>query len=93
MAVARGVTSFRTNGRFRVRLILASCSGSKSIFRELALAEAKAVPVVRKSNVKVDNDGDAVVDGRRRAGTGKSEYAVVVVRTMRNDNRGLDKDR
>ena len=72
-AVAPGVTKPRTNGRFRVRLIMASYLGSNNMLSEFALADDSAVPIVKKSKVRVDRDGDAVVDGSSKAGTGKSE--------------------
>lgn len=72
---------------------MASCWGSISIFSALADAEESAVPVVRKSSVSVDKDGEAVVEGSRSAGTGYREYAVVVVRTMRKDSRGFERAR
>lgn len=63
------------------------------MFKELADAAESAVPVVRKRSVSVERDGDAVVEGRRRAGTGYNEYAVVVVRTMRKESRGFERAR
>ena len=71
--VAPGVTKPRTNGRFRVRLIMASYFGSNSMLSVFALADDRAVPIVKNSKVRVDSDGDAVVDGSSNAGTGKSE--------------------
>ena len=40
------------------------------MFRVLAEAEQRAVPVVRKRRVSADREGDVVVVGRRSAGTG-----------------------
>ena len=40
------------------------------MLRALAEAEQSAVPVVRKQRVRADREGDVVVVGRRRAGTG-----------------------
>lgn len=51
------------------------------------------MPVVRKRSVSVERDGEAVVEGRRRAGTGYREYAVVVVRTIKKESRGFDRAR
>ena len=60
----------RTIGRLRVRVILASYSGSSIMLRALAEAAHNAVPVVKKTRVRVDNDGEIVVGGSRSAGTG-----------------------
>ena len=65
-----GLISFRTSGRLRVRLILASWAGSRSMLRALADEQHSAVPVVRKRRVRVERDGAAVTVGARRAGTG-----------------------
>jgi len=40
------------------------------MFSVLADAQANAVPLVRNTSVKADKDGDVVVDGNSRAGTG-----------------------
>ena len=66
----RGRIRPRTNGRFRVRDILASCAGSKSMFRVFALAIVLKVPVVRKRRVSVLSEGVCVADALRREGTG-----------------------
>lgn len=50
------VTSLRTRGLLRVRLIRASYLGSKSMFRVLAEAQVRNVPVARYANVSVDAD-------------------------------------
>lgn len=88
--------SFRTKGLFRVRVIKASYLGSKSILKVLAQAHDKKVPVVRKRRVNVDVDkevstAEAVVE--RMSGMGYKEYAEVVVRRIKKDNRGLVRDR
>lgn len=93
---ARGEMSFRTKGLFRVRVIKASYLGSKSILKVLAQAHDKKVPVVRKRRVNVDVDkevstAEAVVE--RMSGMGYKEYAEVVVRRIKKDNRGLVRDR
>lgn len=80
-------------GRLRVRLILASCSGSKTMFSAFAEAEHNAVPVVRSTKVMADRDDEVVADGRRRSGVGYREYAAAVVSTIRNERRGLERDR
>ena len=80
-------------GRLRVRLIFASCSGSKIMLSAFADAEHSAVPVVRSAKVIADSEGEVVVDGKRRAGTGYKEYAAAVVSTMRNERRGFARDR
>ena len=61
--------------------------------RALAEAEQRAVPLVRKTSVRADKEGEVVVEGRRTAGTGYREYAVAVVSTMRNVRRGFESDR
>lgn len=43
--------------------------------------------------VKADRDGEAVDDGKRSAGTGYREYAVAVVRTIKNERRGFERER
>ena len=43
--------------------------------------------------VEVDRDGDAVDDGRRSAGTGYREYAVAVVRIIKKERRGFERER
>ena len=43
--------------------------------------------------VKADSDGDAVDDGKRSAGTGYREYAVVVVKTIKKERRGFERER
>lgn len=53
---AVGVTSLRTRGLLRVRVMRASYLGSKSMFRVLAEAEERNVPVVRYASVRVDAD-------------------------------------
>lgn len=83
----------RTKGRFRVRLIIASYFGSNSIFKAFAEALQSAVPDVRKIKVIADNEGEAVVVGKRSVGTGYSEYAVAVVRTIRKERRGFESER
>jgi hypothetical protein len=40
------------------------------MLRAFAEAQHNAVPDVRKTRVNADREGDAVVVGRRRAGTG-----------------------
>ena len=40
------------------------------MFKAFAEAQQSAVPEVRKMRVKADSEGDAVVDGKRSAGTG-----------------------
>lgn len=53
---AAGVTSLRTRGLLHVRLMRASYLGSRSMFRVLAEAQLRNVPVVRYANVSVDAD-------------------------------------
>ena len=60
----------RTRGRFLVRLICASYLGSRSMLNELADAQHNAVPLVRKTIVRAESEGEIVVVGSRRAGTG-----------------------
>ena len=83
----------RTSGLFRVRLIMASYFGSKSMLRALAEALQRAVPEVRNTRVKADRDGEVVFVGSSRAGTGYNEYAADVVRTIRKDSLGFDSER
>ena len=52
-----------------------------------------AVPDVRKTNVKDDSDGAAVVAGSSSVGTGYIAYAAAVVRTMRKERRGFERAR
>ena len=52
-AAARGVISFLTKGRLRVRDIRASDFGSRAIFMVFAAAQERNVPVVRYRRVKV----------------------------------------
>lgn len=80
-------------GRLRVRIIFASCSGSKTMLSAFAEAEHNAVPVVRSTRVIADRDDEVVADGRRRSGVGYREYAAAVVSTMRKERRGLERDR
>ena len=80
-------------GRFFVRLIFASCWGSSSMLKAFADAEQRAVPVVRNTSVTVERLEDTVADERSAAGTGNSEYAVVVVRTIRKESLGFDNAR
>ncbi|KAL9602411.1 MAG: hypothetical protein Q9219_001835 [cf. Caloplaca sp. 3 TL-2023] len=63
------------------------------MFNAFADAEQRAVPEVRKTRVSVDNDGEDVVSGSKSTGTGYSEYAAAVVRTIKKERRGLDNDR
>jgi hypothetical protein len=72
---------------------LASCWGSMSIFSEFAEAQHSAVPVVRNTSVRAERDGEAVAAGRRTEGTGYREYAAALVRTIRNESRGLERAR
>ena len=65
MDAAVGVTRLRTKGRLRVRDMRASYLGSASIFRVLALAEERKVPVLRKA--KVEAEAEKVVLGEARA--------------------------
>ena len=83
----------RTRGLFRVRLILASNAGSKSMLSVFADAIVKKVPLVRNPKVRVLRDGAAVTDVLRRPGTGYIEYEAVVVNTIRKASRGLDNAR
>lgn len=90
----------RTKGRLRVLDMRASDLGSNSMLKALAEAQERKVPVVRKSRVKVEverlvlvADSIAVAVLCRRSGVGYSEYADVVVSTIKNDSRGLDKDK
>lgn len=72
---------------------MASYFGSNSIFKAFAEALQSAVPDVRKTRVKADKEGEAVVVANRRAGTGYSEYAVAVVRMIRKERRGFESER
>jgi hypothetical protein len=85
--------SFRTSGLLRVRLILASWAGSRSILKALAEEAHNVVPVVRNSSVSVEREGVAVAVGASRPGTGYNEYAAVDVRTTRKLSRGFDSER
>lgn len=94
---AAGVTSLRTSGLLRVRVIRASYFGSKSMFRVLAEAEERKVPVVKYANVRVDAD-KVVAEARlavvvRMSGMGYSEYAAVLVSTIRKERRGFERER
>ncbi len=64
-----------------------------SMFKALADAQVKAVPEVRKSRVRADREGAAVVAGSRRVGTGYIAYVAAVVRTIRKESRGLERAR
>jgi hypothetical protein len=92
-----GVTSLRTRGLLRVRVMRASYLGSKSIFRVLAEAEERNVPVVRYASVSVEADKVVVVEARlavvRMSGMGYREYAAVLVSTIRKERRGLERER
>jgi hypothetical protein len=75
----------------------ASYLGSKSMFRVLAEADERNVPVVRYASVRVDA-GKVVVEARlavvvRMSGIGYKEYAAVLVRTIKNERRGFERDR
>ena len=72
---------------------MASCSGSKSMFKAFAADAQSAVPVVRKSSVSVEREGVAVAAGESSPGTGYSEYAAVAERTTRKLRRGFDNER
>ena len=63
------------------------------MFNALADAQDKAVPVVRNRSVRVERDGEAVVEGRSSAGTGYREYAVVVVSTIKTESLGFERAR
>ena len=63
------------------------------MFRAFAEAQQSAVPDVRKTKVRAESDGDIVVEGSRRAGTGYREYADAVVRTIKAESRGFERDR
>ncbi len=63
------------------------------MFKAFAEAQQSAVPEVRKMRVKADREGDAVDDGKRSAGTGYNEYAVAVVRTIKKERRGFERER
>lgn len=80
----------RTSGRFLVRDICASNFGSYIMFRVFAQAQLSAVPVIRLRSV---NGESSMAEAIGVTATGNREYAVVVVRTMRNESRGLDKER
>jgi len=60
-----------------------------SIFKELAQPEDRAVPTVRKRSVMAEREGEVVVLGKSRAGTGYRPYAVVVESTTKKDSRGF----
>jgi len=60
------------------------------MFRALALAQQRAVPVVRLRRVSGESDM-AAESGV--AATGKREYAAVVVRTTRKERRGFERAR
>lgn len=61
-----------------------------SMFRALALAQQRAVPVVRLRRMSGDSD---IAAERGVAATGKRVYAAVVVRTTRKERRGLERAR
>lgn len=63
------------------------------MLKALADAEHRAVPDVRKNNVRVESDGVAVAAGASNCGTGYNEYAAVAVSTTRKESRGFDKER
>ena len=67
---ARLLTSPRTSGLFFVRLIFASCAGSKSILSVFAEAIVRNVPVVRNASVRVLSEGASAADMLSNAGTG-----------------------
>ena len=86
----------RTRGRFLVRVMRASYFGSKSILNAFAEAQERNVPVVRNRNVNVEVDSvvfASTTDVLRMSGIGYSEYADVVVRRIRNDSRGFERER
>lgn len=90
---ARLLTSPRTSGLFRVRLIFASYEGSKSMLSVFAEAIVRKVPPVRYRNVSALREGASVTDVLRRAGTGYAEYEAALVRTTRKASRGLERAR
>jgi hypothetical protein len=59
----------------------------------LAEAHVRKVPDVRKRSVMGLRDGTEAAAGSSMAGTGYMLYAAVVVRTMRNVRRGLERER
>lgn len=63
------------------------------MLRVFAEAQHKAVPEVRKTSVNADREGETVVVEIRRAGTGYKEYADAVVKTIRAESRGFDRER
>lgn len=89
----RLLISPRTRGLFFVRLILASCCGSNSMFNVLADAICKNVPLVRKRSVRVLREGASVTAVLSSAGTGYIEYDAVLVRTTRKASRGFESER
>ncbi len=60
------------------------------MFSAFAAAQDRAVPAVRLRRVNGERLSVADIGD---AATGKREYAVVVVRTIRNVKRGLDRER
>jgi len=60
------------------------------MFRVFAHAQLSAVPVIRLRSVKGES---SIADAMGVTATGNKEYAVVVVKTIRKESRGLDKER
>ena len=90
MRAPRELMSLRTSGLVRVRVILASCSGSNSMLSALAQAEESVVPAVRFN--KVNGESSGKVENGDTA-TGKRVYALAVVKTIRKVRRGFDSER
>lgn len=60
------------------------------MFSVFAHAQLSAVPVIRLRRVKGES---SMADAIGVTATGNREYAVVVVRTMRKESRGLERER
>lgn len=63
------------------------------MFRAFALAEQRAVPVVRKRRVSGLRLGVSVIVGDSISGTGYNAYGAMAVKTTRTVNRGFERER
>lgn len=63
------------------------------MFKALALAEQRVVPIVRNNNVKGLKLGVSVVLGESISGTGYKAYVAMAVRTTSMVNRGFESER
>lgn len=60
------------------------------MFRVFAQAQLSAVPAMRLKSVRGER---FTADDIGETATGNNVYAVVVVRTTKNDSRGLERER